>query len=263
MRLRLFLLTAEKNGRAAVHGRPPLFREPAFLGRRSQMGVLDAIRRLELVEFGRNGKTILFHPETLCIFRVSRPAAAVIREAQNGAGEEDLCGRHNIGPADLERLFAPILTTISRQGRPLSQLDSGSQLKRNGILPKAVLMINNYCNLKCTYCYEHETVFSKKAIDMPAPVARTAIDKIYAAFEGVETWMFIGGEPTLSEDVVKVACPAPLSVPVPSVVVPLRNVTDPEGVPPDILTVATKVTSCPSVLGLAEEIVEVAVDCSM
>lgn len=170
------------------------------------MSVLDAIRNLELVEFERNGKTILFHPETLCIFRVSRAAAAVIREAQQGDAEDALCDRHNVAPADLERLFAPIVNTIDRHGRPLSTLDSGSLLKRNGLLPKAVLMINNYCNLKCTYCYEHQAVFTKKAIDMPSQIARTAIDKIYAAFEGVDTWMFIGGEPTLSEDAVEFAC---------------------------------------------------------
>jgi uncharacterized protein len=41
---------------------------------------------------------------------------------------------------------------------------------------------------------------------MPAQIARTAIDKMYAAFEGVDTWMFIGGEPTLSEDVLEFSC---------------------------------------------------------
>jgi uncharacterized protein len=170
------------------------------------MGNLEAIRGIELVEFERNGKTILFHPETLCIFRVSRPAAAVIREARQGATEDELCGRHRIGPAELDGVLGPIVSTIARHGRPLSRLDSGSLLKRNGVLPKAVLMINNYCNLKCTYCYEHENVFSKKAIDMPAQIARAAIDKMYGAFEGVDTWMFIGGEPTLSEDVLEFSC---------------------------------------------------------
>lgn len=170
------------------------------------MGAVDAIRNIELVEFERNGKTILFHPETLCIFRVSRGAAGLIRRARQGDSADELCRAHNIGPADLERLFAPIVDTIERHGRPLSRLDSGSLLKRNGLLPKAVLMINNYCNLKCTYCYEHEAVFTRKAIDMPPQIVRAAIDKIYAAFEGVDTWMFIGGEPTLSEDAIEFSC---------------------------------------------------------
>jgi hypothetical protein len=57
--------------------------------------------------------------------------------------------------------------------------------------------------------------------------------------------------PTLSEDVVNVACPAPLSVPVPSVVAPSLNVTVPVGFDP--VTVAVKVTACPRVLGFCED----------
>jgi uncharacterized protein len=74
------------------------------------------------------------------------------------------------------------------------------------VLPKLVLMVNNYCNLKCTYCYEHETVFTKKAIDMPPHVVRSALGKFYGAFEGVRELMFIGGEPSISEPVVSLAC---------------------------------------------------------
>jgi uncharacterized protein len=37
-------------------------------------------------------------------------------------------------------------------------------------------------------------------------VARRAIDKVYAAFEGVATGMSIGGEPTLSEEIIEFAC---------------------------------------------------------
>ena len=169
------------------------------------MNTLDAIRSLELVEFERNGKFVLFHPETLCFFRVNQPAASLIREARNGASDEELLQRHEISQDQLERGLTPILRTIER-GHPLSQKDHGSMLKRNGMLPKAVLMVNNYCNLKCTYCYEHQTVFTKKAIDMPAQVARLAIEKIYGAFEGVDTWMFIGGEPTLSDDILEFSC---------------------------------------------------------
>jgi len=52
--------------------------------------------------------------------------------------------------------------------------------------------------------------------------------------------------PTVSVDVVKVATPLPLSVPVPSKVVPSRNVTVPVGVPPlPSLTVAVHVTGIP------------------
>jgi uncharacterized protein len=170
------------------------------------MSTLETIRNLELIEFERDGKFIFFHPETLCFFRVNKPAASLIRDARQGEGNDELCRKYDIGPDQLERALMPIPRTIERQGRPLSKTDPGSLLKRPGVLPKAVLMVNNYCNLKCTYCYEHQTVFTKKAIDMPERVARMAIDKIYDAFEGVGTWMFIGGEPTLSDDILDFSC---------------------------------------------------------
>jgi uncharacterized protein len=170
------------------------------------MEIIDAIRTLELVSFERNGRFVLFHPETLCFFRLNRPAAGLVQDLRQGMSEPELLDKYRIGRDELGRCLAPIFATIRRQGRPLSQTDPGSLLKRSGLLPKAVLMVNNYCNLKCTYCYEHQSVFTKKAIDMPAKVARAAIDKIYRAFEGVGTWMFIGGEPTLSEDVLDFSC---------------------------------------------------------
>jgi len=62
-------------------------------------------------------------------------------------------------------------------------------------------------------------------------------------------------EPALSEEVVKVACPEALSVPVPSVVAPSLKVTVPLGVPPPLagVTVAVKVTAWPNALGFGDE----------
>jgi hypothetical protein len=61
-------------------------------------------------------------------------------------------------------------------------------------------------------------------------------------------------DPTASVDVVNVALP-PLSVPVPSTLVPSLNVTDPVGVPVvDDFTVAVKVTGFPCFEGLSEEL---------
>lgn len=170
------------------------------------MDALHKIRELELVHFERAGKFVLFHPETLCFFRVNQRAANLIRDAQSGVDDRELLERYSVSPEELERCLTPMFEAIRKQARPLSATDAGSWLKRDGMLPKAVLMVNNYCNLKCTYCYEHQSVFNKKAIDMPVAVAKTAIDKIYASFAGVGEWMFIGGEPTLSEDILEYSC---------------------------------------------------------
>ena len=60
-------------------------------------------------------------------------------------------------------------------------------------------------------------------------------------------------EPKARADVENVATP-PLSVPVPSVVAPSRNVTMPVGVPPVPVTVAVKVTDWLTVEGLTDEV---------
>ena len=66
--------------------------------------------------------------------------------------------------------------------------------------------------------------------------------------------------PTDSDDVVKVACPLALSVPVPSTVAPSLNVTVPVGEAP--VTVAVNVTDCSNLLGFSDE-VSVTVVCAI
>src|SRR6476646_3638597 len=58
--------------------------------------------------------------------------------------------------------------------------------------------------------------------------------------------------PRDSDDVVKVACPLALSVPVPSTVAPSLNVTVPVGESP--VTFAVNVTDCPNWLGFNDEV---------
>ena len=43
------------------------------------MSAMDSIRNLELVQFERDNTYIVFHPETLSIFRLNRKAAEMIR----------------------------------------------------------------------------------------------------------------------------------------------------------------------------------------
>jgi hypothetical protein len=59
--------------------------------------------------------------------------------------------------------------------------------------------------------------------------------------------------PTASAAVVNVACPLPLSVPVPSVVGPSLKVTVPVGVLLEPDTLAVKATAAPNVLGFEVE----------
>jgi uncharacterized protein len=170
------------------------------------MTTIESIRQSELVQFERNGSFVIFHPETLCFFRLNEAAAKLISDVRSGVSEDAVSTKYELTPGELDRTLGPIVAAIAGSRNTVTQASTNSTLKSHGLLPKAVLMVNNYCNLKCTYCYEHQNVFTKKPIDMPVTVARTAIDKVYTAFEGVTSWMFIGGEPTLSEEIVEFAC---------------------------------------------------------
>jgi hypothetical protein len=65
--------------------------------------------------------------------------------------------------------------------------------------------------------------------------------------------------PVVRADVLKVAAPLPLSVPVPRVVAPSLKVTVPVGVPALHATVAVKVTAWPTGDGVSDELTVVVV----
>jgi uncharacterized protein len=73
-------------------------------------------------------------------------------------------------------------------------------------LPKLGLMVNNCCNLQCRYCYEKDTAFKEPSRCMSRRIIREAIARCYEFFSGIETVMFIGGEPTLSGEAIEEAC---------------------------------------------------------
>src|SRR5438552_2974765 len=119
---------------------------------------------------------------------------------------------------------------------------------------------------------ERETVWTlllKVAVWLAAAVVVAALFTVCVSAAGVLVLKLLSAPQTAAVEcaatdsavALNVACP-PLSVPVPSVVVPSLNVTVPVGVPappPLGLTVAVKVTDCPNAEGLADEVIVVVV----
>jgi hypothetical protein len=60
------------------------------------MTAIESIRSLELVQFERDSTFVLFHPETLCFFRLNAPAANLIRDARRGATGEELTQKYGV-----------------------------------------------------------------------------------------------------------------------------------------------------------------------
>ena len=69
----------------------------------------------------------------------------------------------------------------------------------------------------------------------------------------------MGSDPTGKLEIMKVATPVLLSVPVPSTVAPDLKVTVPVGVPAAEVMVAVKVTACPETDGFCDELMDAAV----
>ncbi len=168
---------------------------------------LEEFQSLEMVQFDRQDIHVLFSPETFQVFRLGKRAASIVSDARNGSSWFELSAKHDLGKSKLAQLVGGITNAVKAAPRASAHQSSENPDNFPGSeLGKLVLMVNNYCNLKCAYCYELNTVFSKKAVDMPLLVVETALNKFFAAFRNIKTLMFIGGEPTLSEQVIEAAC---------------------------------------------------------
>ncbi len=163
--------------------------------------LLEQFLALDLVVLGEQDAPLLFCPERLVLMRLSPDGlriakAALSREAEAEMESEGVAGflRATVDCV----LRAPKLETFrsSLVGEP----------GRRRVLPKLVLMVNNYCNLQCRYCYEKETALKHPARCLGRRAIRTAIDRCYEFFETIETLMFIGGEPSLSEEAIEEGC---------------------------------------------------------
>ncbi|MEW6737331.1 MAG: SPASM domain-containing protein [Acidobacteriota bacterium] len=169
--------------------------------------IVENFRALDLFCFRSEIASVLFVPETLQLFQVSSLAATIIIECRRGVSLQELSTTYGINGEIIESFLTKIISAVS-SAQPAACNNSAIDTNHPfGLtLPKLVLMVNNYCNLKCIYCYEHEAVFKKKPIDMSQLIAKTALDKCYSTFDTIRELMFIGGEPSLSEEVIDFAC---------------------------------------------------------
>lgn len=169
--------------------------------------VIQEFNSLDLKVFSSDEAHVLFSPETLQLFVLNPTAASVIRDLSTAEDLPSLALQYGIAAENLREFLASTIHAV-KTARPVATDKTGTETQNplSDVLPKLVLMINNYCNLKCTYCYEHETVFKRKPIDMSQLVIETALRKFFEAFSVIGQIMFIGGEPTLSEDCVEHAC---------------------------------------------------------
>ena len=164
--------------------------------------LLEEFLALDLVVLRSQKASLLFCPERFVLMRLS----------DEGLGAAELALSPDCTDALVE---SPEITGFLRTA--VDYVSKSPKLKifhpaligttgERKLLPKLVFMVNNVCNLQCSYCYEHETTFKVAAQCISRSAIRTTLDKCYELFEAIETVMFIGGEATLSEEAIEEAC---------------------------------------------------------
>jgi len=167
----------------------------------------EQFRELETLQFSSGSVHVLFAPETLQLFRLNEQASESLAEIRDGRSVEEVCTERGLRPDALEAFLRGVVDAV-HAAPPAARPNSGSDVDTffGPVLPKLVFMVNNYCNLACSYCYEHDTVFKERATVMSHETVDAALESFHQAFRGFGELMFIGGEPTLSEEVIEYAC---------------------------------------------------------
>ncbi|MEA2694481.1 MAG: uncharacterized protein QOJ16_3868 [Acidobacteriota bacterium] len=167
----------------------------------------EQFRGLESVQFSSEEAHVLFIPETLQLFLLSPAGAAALDGIRQGKPLAEAASEGGYDPGALEGFVHHLIAEVGKAPSAARARAGATAEEYIGpVLPKLVFMVNNFCNLRCTYCYEHATVFKEPATTMTRELVDSALERFHAAFRGCAELMFIGGEPTLSESIIEYAC---------------------------------------------------------
>ncbi len=164
--------------------------------------LLEQFLALDLVVLRGQAASFLFCPERFVVMRLSDEGLRIATLLLLPDGTKS-----SMESAGIAEFLRTAVDCVSRSPKlEVFRSSLAGEPGRRRILPKLVLMVNNYCNLQCRYCYEQETAFKDPARCLGRGAFRSTIDRCYEFFETIETIMFIGGEPTLSEEVIEEGC---------------------------------------------------------
>ncbi len=171
-------------------------------GQEDMKSLLEKFLALDLVVLRSQTTSLLFCPERFVLMRLSDEG---LRAAELALTLD--CTDALVETSKITDFLRTTVDYVSRTPRlEIFDVELIGSTGKSRSLPKLVLMVNNCCNLQCRYCYEHETVFKVPARCISRSAIRTTIDKCYERFDAIGTIMFIGGEPTLSEEAIEEAC---------------------------------------------------------
>jgi uncharacterized protein len=169
------------------------------------MSTIEGRFRQEEVTLFDGPVPVLFVPATLGVYCLTAEAMRVLQLVREGLSAEMVAGSLGCKAETVSAFVERTMETLE-QDRKRIDLPEPRTLKSGGSLPQLVFMVNNYCNLKCTYCYEHENVFTEPPASMPKELATAALEMMSDIFSRIGRIMFIGGEPALCEDLLDYIC---------------------------------------------------------
>lgn len=153
--------------------------------------MVDIITAKDVHVIQKYGRYVLFHPESLNLFFVT----------------EDIGGKLKYYEMNSKHIHSEVECEINKILNSLFEkveLDSAKDLKWTNSEPRALsLLVSQYCNLRCGYCYaDHGTYGSKEKKLMSYDTAKKCIDKLLNK-NYCNHISFFGGEPLLNFDLIK------------------------------------------------------------
>lgn len=78
--------------------------------------------------------------------------------------------------------------------------------KRSIGITKLQFIVNNYCNMNCTYCYANGGTYNSNPMKMTYETMVNAMDLFFEKFKHIEYLSFFGGEPLLNIESIDKIC---------------------------------------------------------
>jgi uncharacterized protein len=148
---------------------------------------------------------VLFVPATLGVYCLTEDGARVLQLVKTGNSSVNVAESLGCSSEAVQGFLKRTLELLE-EDRKRTKLPEPRTLKSGGRLPQLVFMVNNFCNLKCRYCYEHENVFTEPPASLPKELAKASLETMNDIFSEIGRIMFIGGEPALCEDLLEFIC---------------------------------------------------------
>jgi uncharacterized protein len=171
--------------------------------RKERMSSVEVCILPELHFIERSDYTIVLHPPTYTLFKVSLLAGRILRKCCAGAPVEEIANACGVTEDTIQRLAEGVRDRLSQQ-QPV-EFDFHAA-EPTDVLPKLELLVSNTCNLNCVYCYAYGGDYGREASVMEPDIGIIAVDRMLERYKAIESVVFFGGEPLMNLPAIQSVC---------------------------------------------------------